>query len=210
MFVSEDCKYKNKCGTSLKCNGYGNCALKGFLNVLNEDRTNPRFTEDKLIDELEIKYKLAFKEQYSKSKGHGGRPTGLAFEQWILNKLNETGSGITAKKGNVDFKFGQFAVDAALPDPKNPKTILEIKVYADSQHLLMLHALFARPLKPDIKLKIGLITFYNIEKKTKKETHPYSILQDLKESHRNEFEYFHLEDGWSKEMTRLHDWCKQT
>lgn len=41
-------------------------------------------------------------------------------------------------KGKVKFNFGEFQCDAVIPSLSNQKAILEIKIYTDVQHSLML------------------------------------------------------------------------
>ena len=101
----------------------------------------------------------------------------------------------------MEFKFGKFNVDIAIPNRKNPKTIIEIKVYTDAELSLMLHGLFCRAINS--KIKIGLVTLYD----TKRGTEPELIIKDLKKTYGDRFEHFHLENGWSNTIKELIEFC---
>jgi hypothetical protein len=136
---------------------------------------------------------------YSSSRGKGPA-TGKAFENWIRDKLKAQGKSVV--KGKVKFNFGEFQCDAVIPSLLNPQTILEIKIYTDVQHSLMLEGLINN--LPNPSIKVGLVTLYDFGTFYAKKSHLIQdILNNLKTKFQNRFDCFHIENGWSSEMTRL-------
>jgi len=101
-----------------------------------------------LIDDLETEYTRTWN-QYASSRGKGPA-TGRTFGKWIIDKLKTHGK--SAEKGKIKFGFGGFQVDAAIPSLANPETILEIKIYTDTQHSLMLGGLISNLVNPNTKI----------------------------------------------------------
>lgn len=159
-----------------------------------------------LIDDLETTYINAWN-QYASSRGKGPA-TGKAFEKWIVDKLRS--SGKTVEKGRIKFRFGEFQVDAAIPSLANPQTILEIKIYTDIQHSLMLRGLIDE--LPTPNTKIGLVTLYKpgtfYRVRTPMRTPDViNILNNLKAKFPNRFGYFHIQDEWTNAITQLINFC---
>jgi hypothetical protein len=159
-----------------------------------------------LINDLETTYINAWN-KYASSRGKGPA-TGKAFEKWIVDRLR--GSGKTVEKGKIKFRFGEFQVDAAIPSLANPQIILEIKIYTDIQHSLMLRGLIDELITPNTK--IGLVTlytpgtFYKIRTPTRTPD-AISILNNLKAIFPNRFDYFHIQDKWTNTITQLINFC---
>jgi hypothetical protein len=155
-----------------------------------------------LIADFENIY-VATWNKYASSRGKGPA-TGKAFEKWIVDKLKIAGKNV--QKGKMTFHFGEFQVDAAIPSLANPTTILEIKIYTDIQHSLMLAGLIRQLVNP--QTKIGLVTFYRpgtyYGVKTSAIT---NILNNLKANFPKKFDYFHVQNGWSKAIARLVNFC---
>jgi hypothetical protein len=115
-------------------------------------------------------------------------------------KLKAQGKSVV--KGKVKFNFGEFQCDAVIPSLSNPKTILEIKIYTDVQHSLMLEGLINN--LPNPSIKVGLVTLYDFGTFYAKKSHLIQdILKNLKTKFQNRFDCFHIENGWSSEMARL-------
>lgn len=132
-----------------------------------------------------------------------GPATGKAFENWITHELQVHGKSV--QKGKVPFRFGDFQVDAAIPSLASPDILLEIKINADIQDSLMLEGLINN-LKNN-NTKIGLVTLYNFGTYyAVKSSSVKQILTNIKSKHSN-FDFFHIEKGWSSEITRLISFC---
>ena len=129
-----------------------------------------------------------------------GPATGKAFENWIRDKLKAQGKSVV--KGKVKFNFGEFQCDAVIPSLSNPKAILEIKIYTDVQHSLMLEGLINNLPNPNIKVVLVTLydfgTFYAAKSRLIQNT-----LNNLKAKFQNRFDCFHVENGWSSEIARL-------
>jgi hypothetical protein len=150
-------------------------------------------------------------------KGRGRGPaTGNAFAEWIRKFLKD--KGIEVEKGEVDlFEFGKFEVDAVIPNREDPKTILEMKIYVDKQHALMIGGLIDQLKNPEIK--VGLVTLYEPGTSLKHNTVKLTdeavpkILEKWKLVYEGKFDYFHIEKvhsgfGWSRELERLLKFCQ--
>jgi hypothetical protein len=80
-----------------------------------------------------------------------GAATGKTFEKWITDFLVRNGKKV--EKGNVDFKFGAFQVDVAIPSRKAPQVLFEIKINSDRQHA---RAPYRNPLEGFLRPKEGV------------------------------------------------------
>jgi len=170
------------------------CGLFSFLSAIDIELN--KFSKEKsLIQDLREKYVKTWNDfKDSRAKG---KATGTALEKWLRNRIEQK-----IESGKVNFSFGEFAVDVAIPTTSNPKIILEVKVYTDIQHTLALGALlnFSQP-----DWKIGLVTFYNPER-SKKSSIP-KILNEIKTMNRNRFNYFFIQGGWSNTIKKLNEFC---
>lgn len=72
-------------------------------------------------------------------------------------------------------------MDLAVPSVDNPRVILEVKVYSDTQHTLALGNLLSYS---PADRKLGLITLYDPSDVE------YKILDDFKRAYKNRFDYF--------------------
>ncbi len=153
------------------------------------------------ISDLETTYLTAWNNN-ARSRGKGPA-IGKAFENWITNQL-KTNKKIV-QKGKVPFIFGNFPVDAAIPSLKSPVTILEIKLNADIQDSLMFEGFINNLNNPNTK--IGLVTLYDFGTfYLPKSSSVKKILSATKLKYPN-FDFFHIENGWSSEITRLINFC---
>jgi len=153
-FYGNRCKVVN-CNKS-RSGTFKGCGLYWFLKRLDMQRQKFPSKEDRnLIDSLEGSLSNCwFKYQRSQGKGPA---TGNAFADWIRRFLRDRGRRV--EMGKVDlFKFGKFAVDAVIPSREDPKTILEMKIYVDKQHALMIKGLIDQLKNPEVK--VGLVTLY--------------------------------------------------
>ena len=166
------------------------CGLFSFLNAIKKELSvYPK--EKALIRDLRADYVKAWND--NKDSRAKGKATGTAFEKWIKKQIKQK-----SEKGKVSFSFGEFAIDLAMPSIKNPRVILEVKVYTDTQHTLALGGLLNY--SPENR-KLCLVTFYepaDVE---------YKILRDFKEAYKNRFNYFIMERGWSNSIRRLNEFC---
>jgi len=170
------------------------CGLFSFLSAIDIELN--KFSKEKsLIQDLREIYVEAWNKNIdSRAKG---KATGTALEKWLKNRIEQK-----IESGKVNFNFGEFAVDVAIPTTSNPKIILEVKVYTDIQHTLALGALlnFSQP-----DWKIGLVTFYNPESNTKSPVH--KILDKIKTNNCDRFDYFFIQGGWSSTIKNLNEFC---
>ena len=119
-----------------------------------------------------------------------GPAIGAALERWVRDNLERV------QKGKVNFSFGEFEVDCAIPSVNNPKAILEIKDYGNTQYALAMKGLL--DYLPN-GCKLGLILFSPPYHQTAHE----NILNDLRNRYPDRFEYFIISTEWSKALSRL-------
>jgi len=176
------------------------CGLFNFLKHINRELADfPN--EKKLITKLKEEYVETWKKE--KESHAPGRATGTTFEKWIKKQIGVHDEN-RKTTGTVNFTFGKFAVDLALPSRETPRVILEIKLGIDTQHALALGGLL--DYKPEHTEKLGLVTLY----KRAEEPPVGKILRDLKENkHKDRFDYFIIEgeNGWSNAIQRLKKFC---
>ena len=202
--LSVGCLYQNRCKSPTCPRILTNCGLRFFLERMTGQRgTCSRNPPDlQLLNDLENTYVTAWN-RYASSRGKGPA-TGKAFENWIVGKLKAHGKSV--EKGKVKFGFGDFQVDAVIPSLASPQTILEIKVYTDIQHSLMLEGLINN--LANLNIKIGLVTLYDLGTfYAVKSRSIRNILSNLRTKFQNRFDCFHIENGWSSEITRLINFC---
>lgn len=170
------------------------CGLYSFLSAIDEELH--KFSKEKdLIQDLREKYVNTW--NYVKDSRAKGKATGTAFEKWLIKCLKQK-----TDRGKVNFSFGKYAVDVAIPTTSNPKIILEVKIYTDVQHTLALGTLLNFSQQD---WKVGLVTFYNPEN-NKKSPVP-KILNKIKTINRDRFDYFFIQGGWSNTIKRLNEFC---
>lgn len=186
------CLYQNKeCKRSdckfVKENRINQCAFYGTLETFrqalakhHEDKTN--------IDALKKNIIEAYNGRLS-SQGIGPA-IGAALEKWLREHLG----GV--EKGKVNFNFGEFEVDGAIPSTKNPRAILEIKEYGNTQYALAMKGLldYSPPNR-----KLGLVLFSPPMRESAFE----NILNDLRNRYSGRFDYFIISTEWSKALGKL-------
>ena len=90
--------------------------------------------------------------------------------------------------------------------------IIEMKINLDKQHVLMIPGFF---LFSRNDLKIALVSFYDYTEKTieerkkvfSKPKEVVEIIERLEKKYRGRFKYFHIENGWSKQLNELAEFC---
>lgn len=91
-------------------------------------------------------------------------------------------------------------MDVVIPSKQKPKVFLEVKVNSDRQHALMFSGLINQRINKD--LKIGYISFYKPNKEISK------ILDEWKLQHPTIFNYFPIEQSWSKSLQALYNFIR--
>jgi len=164
--------------------------LRGFLDSIKQELETHTKTEEKhLINNLKDEYVETWNEV--KNSGAKGKATGTTFEKWIKTQLND----FQYKSGKVDFSFGKFNVDVAMPSLEEVKTILEIKLFIDLQHTLTAKGLL--DYSPEER-KVGYVVFYEPKRKE-----IIYLLKQFKKDYGNRFDYFVIAGGWIDTLKRL-------
>jgi len=158
---------------------FPSAALIAFLKQIEEAKE--KFPQDKeLILSLEEAYMNAWN-GHAESRAIGAA-TGAAFERWIKKQLNNKYKG--SKKVNLG-SF-EFNADIVIPNSKNPKVILEVKICVGSFQTL----LFCAGLLALSEIKLGLILFHEITGNFK------AILEKINKRFQKKFGYFCIGSGW--------------
>lgn len=184
--LSSQCHYRLVCDVPV-CPTSG-CGLETFLNMITQEISKFSESQDqRLINDLAQNYTATWN-SFKNSRARGAA-TGRTFEKWITDYLVSNGKNV--EKGRVDFQFGTFQIDAIIPSKSDPEVFLEIKINSDRQHALMFAGLLNQMIKNDVR--IGYISLY------KHQGDVLNILNEWKNKFNN-FNFFHIEDGWSKSM----------
>ena len=190
--VKKKCGFNDICDLSDNCPKSG-CGLKSFLTKIKQEKK--AFNDDiQLIEDLEREYLTAWNSNVN-SKARGVS-TGTAFENWVIKQLSRNHK---VEKGAQEFKFGTLNVDAIITTEENGKVFLEMKIGSDRQHALMFAGLINQRKENE---KIGYIPFYTPNHDVLK------ILNSWIQQHPSVFNFFPIENSWSKALRDLNNFIQ--
>ncbi len=160
--------------------------------------------DEALLDRLKKKYIEKWKEfEGSRAKGPA---TGKVLEEFVKKVLEEIfiNKGVKLEplcKAKLEIVDGVFYEVDLLYTWKGKKTLIEVKIYADIQHILSMLGLL-NLLKEHHKL--ALVVFYDFksEKVNSKQRAP-RLLNIIKEKYPESFDYFALARSPSNEIDQL-------
>lgn len=188
----EKCPY-NQSSCVLECTrtDVNACGFKCFLGLIKDAQS--RFTAPKdseMIRDLKARYSQAV-DKNPKSGGRGPA-TDKAFEEWVKHWAGQGG-----EKGKVDFTFGPFNVDLAIPSRKEPiRAILEMKVAPSLQDALAVKGLLDFS-KGERKVGYVMLRWGSHGDEVRR------ILNKLKQDSAGRFNYFVISDGWKDTIEEL-------